>query len=94
MHGKWFPKLVNECYEDVLKDIRAISDVLHLKRLMPRVEMLDKCVARQDDRKKILIKFVVSIVWCLLGLCMMCVGYALLYYAVFFIFGIDLGEPP
>lgn len=93
MHGKWFPKLVNECYEDVLKDIGAISDVLHLKRLMPRVETIDNCIARQDDRKKIRIKFWVSIVWCLLGLCMMCVGYALLSYAAFVIFGIDLGVP-
>ena len=93
MHGKWIPKLVNECYEGVLNDIKAISDVLHLKRLMPRVETIDNCIARQDDRKKIRIKFWVSIVWCLLGLCMMCVGYALLSYAAFVIFGIDLGVP-
>lgn len=96
MHGKWFHKFtnfINNSYEDDLNDIRTILTFLHLKCLMSRVAMLNEYIGRQDDRKSVRLKFCTSAAWYLLEICAAFLAGALIY-AVFFMFGIDLGEPP
>lgn len=96
MHGKWIPKFtnfINNSYEEDLSDIRTILTLLHLKCLMSRVAMLDEYIGRQDDRKSVRLKFCVCVVWYLLALFVAFLAGALIY-AVFFMFGIDLGVPP
>lgn len=96
MHGKWihkFTNFINNGYEDDLNDSRTILTLLHLKCLMSRVAMLDEYIGRQDDRKSVRLKFCVCVVWYLLVVFVAFLAGAL-FYAVFFMFGIDLGVPP
>ena len=96
MHGKWIPKFtnfINNNYEDDLNDIRNILTTLHLKRLVSRVAKLDEYIGRQDDRKSVRLKFCVCVVWYLLVVFVAFLAGAL-FYAVFFMFGIDPGVPP